>query len=115
MAHTGCDPGLAGPFLPGRSVISEVVGTASGGREPVTEIQNDLCITAQKLPVLGSVDLILCLHALTSFISFHETVYRFVHFIYRRLIVLSDRFHNAVLHVLLEDQFAGVIDLRLHR
>ena len=111
MAHAGRDPGLAGPFFPGRSVISEVVGTASGGREPVAETQYILRVVPQKFPVLGSVDLILCLHALTSFISFHETVDRFVHFVDRCLVILPDSFHNTVFHVLLQDQLSRIVDL----
>jgi hypothetical protein len=111
MAHAGCDPGLAGPFLPGRSVVAEVVGTASGRREPVAETQDILRVVPQKLPVLGSVDLILCLHALTSFTSFHETVDRFVHFVDRCLVILPDSFHNTVFHVLLQDQLSRIVDL----
>jgi hypothetical protein len=49
------------------------------------------------------------------YVSLHKAVNRFIHPVNCFLIVLSDSFHNTMLHVLLQDQLPGIIDLRFHR
>lgn len=48
-------------------------------------------------------------------ILFHEHIDRLVHARDGLLVILLHRFYDAVLHMLLQEELAGIIDLRAHR
>lgn len=48
------------------------------------------------------------------YILLHEHIDRLIHACDGLLVILLHRFHDAVLHVLLQEELAGIIDLRTH-
>ena len=47
-------------------------------------------------------------------ILLHEHIDRLIHARDGLLVILLHRFHDAVLHMLLQEELAGIIDLRTH-
>lgn len=47
-------------------------------------------------------------------ILLHEHINRLIHACDGLLVILLHRFHDAVLHMLLQEELAGIIDLRTH-
>ena len=65
------------------------------------ERENEMIVISQPL---------LALHILL-----HEHIDRLIHARDGLLVILLHRFHDAVLHMLLQEELAGIIDLRAHR
>ena len=102
------------------------------------EAKQRLCVCLQERPVFRCVNLVLALFVVhfKSFlftldsaagclcvscsvvfdqcgrmILFHEAVDRFVHFFDGFPVILPDGLYNAVLHMLLENELSGIVDL----
>lgn len=64
---------------------------------------------AQMPPLITMASVLFALHILL-----HEHIDRLIHACDGLLVILLHRFHDAVLHMLLQEELAGIIDLRTH-
>lgn len=60
-------------------------------------------------PLITMASALFALHILL-----HEHINRLIHACDGLLVILLHRFHDAVLHMLLQEELAGIIDLRTH-